>query len=56
MFDYFDFPKDNNKGADQSVQMRRLVCGFVVSMQQSQLSHVKVQFILFIAIIGILFA
>ena len=30
------FPKRNNKGADQTMQMRRLVCTFIVRMQQSQ--------------------
>ena len=33
---YFTFQKANNKGADQTAQMRRLVCAFVVRKQQSQ--------------------
>ena len=32
-----EFQIGNNKGADQTAQMRRLVCAFVVSKQQSQL-------------------
>ena len=27
---YYSLPRANNKGADQSAQMRRLVCAFVV--------------------------
>ena len=34
--DYCTFQIANKKGADQSVQMRRLVCAFIVHMQQSQ--------------------
>ena len=30
------FQKVNNKGADQTARMRRLVCVFVVRIQQSQ--------------------
>ena len=30
---YHTFQKANNKGADQTVQMRRLFCAFVVHMQ-----------------------
>ena len=30
------FEKLNNKGADQTARMRRLVCAFVVCTQQSQ--------------------
>ena len=33
---YFTFQIVNNKGADQTVMMRRLVCAFVVRKQQSQ--------------------
>ena len=32
----FTFQVANNKGADQTVRMRRLVCAFVVSKQQIQ--------------------
>ena len=33
---YFTFRIANNKGADQTARMRRLVCAFVVCKQQSQ--------------------
>ena len=33
---YFTVLIVNNKGADQTVRMRRLVCAFVVRKQQSQ--------------------
>ena len=33
---YYTFLKGNNKGLDQTARMRRLVCIFVVPMQQSQ--------------------
>ena len=33
---YFTLNKANNKGADQTARMRRLVCAFVVCKQQSQ--------------------
>ena len=36
--DYYTVQKTNNKGADQTSQMRRLVCVFVIHMQQSQVS------------------
>ena len=32
----FTFQKANNKGADQTARMRRLVCAFVVCNRQSQ--------------------
>ena len=32
----FTFQIANNKGADQTARMRRLVCAFVVQKQQSQ--------------------
>ena len=32
------FEQLNNKGADQTAQMHRLVCEFVGSMQQSQVT------------------
>ena len=35
-YGYFPFQIGNNKGADQTARMRRLVCGFVVRKQQSQ--------------------
>ena len=28
--------RENNKGADQTVEMRRLICPFLVCIQQSQ--------------------
>ena len=34
-YSYFTFQIANNKGADQTAQMRRLVCAFVVRKQQS---------------------
>ena len=34
--DKYTFQIVNNKGADQTVQMRRLFCAFVVHTQQSQ--------------------
>ena len=37
-WDYCTFLRVNNKGADQPVGMPRLVCPFVVYMQQSQVS------------------
>ena len=36
MFTYDTYQKVNNKGADQSVQMRRLVCAFVVRKARRQ--------------------
>ena len=33
---WYAFQRLNNKGGDQTVQMRRVVCTFVVRMQQSQ--------------------
>ena len=33
------FQEENNKGADQTAQMRRLVRCFVVCIQQYQVSH-----------------
>ena len=36
----------NNKGADQTVWMRRLVCAFVVRKQQSRVSRVEAHMIL----------
>ena len=38
---YFTFQIANNKGAKQTAWMRRLVCIFVVRMQQSQGSHIN---------------
>ena len=35
------FQKANNKGTGQTLQKRRLVCTFVLRMQQSQYSRVK---------------
>ena len=35
-FIYHTFQEVNKKGADQTVHLRRLVCAFVVCMQQSQ--------------------
>ena len=35
-YGYFTFQIANNKGADQTAQMRRLVYAFVVRKQQSQ--------------------
>ena len=35
-YGYFAFQIANNKGADQTARMRRLVCAFVVRKQQSQ--------------------
>ena len=35
MFRYYSFQIEDNKGADQTVQMRRLVCTLVVHMQQN---------------------
>ena len=37
MFSYYTFQRTNNKGAEQTVHMHRLVCAFVVhnDMQQS---------------------
>ena len=32
---YYTLKAANNKGADQTVQMRRVVCTIVVGMQQS---------------------
>ena len=34
-YSYFTFQIANNKGADQTAQMRRLVCAFVVCKQQN---------------------
>ena len=37
---YYTFQKINNKGADQTAQICRLVCAFVIHIQQSQVfSH-----------------
>ena len=33
---YFTFQIVNNKGADQTARMRRLVCAYVIRKQQSQ--------------------
>ena len=35
-FSYHAFQKANNKGTDQTLQTCRLVCAFVVRMQQGQ--------------------
>ena len=40
-FDYHTFQIANNKVADQTVQMGRLVCTFVVHIQQNQISLMK---------------
>ena len=43
---YFTFQIANNKGADQTARMRRLVCAFVVRKQQSQGFRVEANMLL----------
>ena len=35
-FSYATFQKDDNKGVDQTARTRRLICAFVVRMQQNE--------------------
>ena len=48
MFIKYTFLTANNKAADQTVRMRRLVCTFDVRMQQSQISSVKAHIFLYL--------
>ena len=41
---YYTFQRVNNKGADQTVRMRRLVCDFVVLIQV-KFSHIEARII-----------
>ena len=36
---YYTVQVENNKGADQTVRMRRLICAFVVRIWQNMISH-----------------
>ena len=44
MFRYYTFQNENNKGADQSIRMRRLVCAFVVRKPERQVFSRRWQF------------
>ena len=40
-FDFYTFQRVNNETTDQTVQMRRLICAFVVCMQQNQIFSIS---------------
>ena len=36
MYSFYTFQRANNKGADQTARMRRLICAFDVRVQEDQ--------------------